>query len=105
MISTATDLNVEYAVKRELLGALQLILESPNIQQAVNVLCDLVTKFDCELLSLEFADIEGVGDIIRPFSGFPKVIREIFGGHETCWRMPVCERSRAATSSLCFKLH
>jgi len=90
MISTATDLNVEYAVKRELLGALQLILESPNIQQAVNVLCDLVTKFDCELLSLEFADIEGVGDIIRPFSGFPKVIREIFGGHETCWRMPVC---------------
>lgn len=77
MIHSVSDLREQYAAERSLLDALQGILEAQDITQATAVTSDFVARLDGKLLSLKFADSEVETTVVRPFSAYPKSIRQI----------------------------
>lgn len=77
MFGTVPDLKEQYRAGRDLLDALQGILESHDVFAATEIVRHLVAKFGGQLLSLKFSDISGERPIVRPYSAYPEIVRQI----------------------------
>ncbi|WP_156892508.1 helix-turn-helix transcriptional regulator [Salaquimonas pukyongi] len=98
MIHSVSDLREQYAAGRSLLDALQGILEAEDINKATAVTSDFVDKLDGKLLSLKFSDSEDETAIVRPFSAYPKSIRQISIAMQPAGRCPFYKESRKRLS-------
>ena len=94
MFGTVPDLKEQYRAERDLLDALQGILESPDVFAATEIVRDLVASFGGELLSLKFSDISGERPLVRPYSAYPDIVRQISIAMQPTGGCPFCKESK-----------